>query len=227
MILTSMCQFHTELLHFLTVVGYYGEWWYLNWIHCHFHHRAWYMTLTSMCQFHTELLHFLAVVGYCRQWWYFNIINCHFHHGAWYMTFTSMCQFHTEWGAVFWTLFWVTSSFERVYSFEGLIYHFWVLLRALFWALKLTQNLYGNGWPYFGDERFDDVSTKSIVISSLNLIYWLYKSPVIWAGMDGHIWVMKGILWIRMNFLCICCMISFGGFLAGCLPCFWKFLETE
>ena len=127
------------------------------------------------------------------------------------------------WG-LSWALFWVTSSFEhffeRVYSFEGLIYHFWVLLRALFWALKLTQNLYGNGWPYFGDERFDDVSTKSIVMSSLNLIYWLYKSPVIWAGMDGHIWVMKGILWIRMNFLCICCMISFGGFLAECLPCY-------
>ena len=36
----------------------------------------------------------------------------------------------------------------------------------------------------FGDERFDDVSTKSIVMSSLNLIYWLYKSPVIWAAMD-------------------------------------------
>ena len=54
-------QICTQLLHFLTALGYYRKGWCFNIINCHVHHCALYMGHTSMCRFHTTVFWQLLV----------------------------------------------------------------------------------------------------------------------------------------------------------------------
>ena len=73
---------------FLAVVGYYGYWWCLNRIYCHFHHCAWYMGLTSMWHIHTTFLVLYCIVSYSSALyrivlhcilWYLMVVLCLYH----------------------------------------------------------------------------------------------------------------------------------------------------